>query len=170
VGGYNFAQTQTVKGLHIHPKPIHDNATPSGNGVMANVLVDLYHICADDDYKTRLERLFKSFASTDVNEIFGTPGLCSALQRFEKMEIVAIIGPHDDKSTKALISKAAHYPSPNRKLLLGDGHKAFKSPHALAGKTMRDKNPTAYICQVGTCSEPVTSVIELEEILSSIPI
>ena len=35
IGGYNFAATQTVDGLSLHQKPIHDNATPSGNGTMA---------------------------------------------------------------------------------------------------------------------------------------
>lgn len=170
VGGYNFSKSQTVKGLAIQPKPIHDNATPSGNGTMANVLCDLYHISAEPEYKERFNQLVNIFASSNPNEIFATPGLCSALQRFEKMEIIAIIGPTDEKPTNALISKASRYPSPNRKILLGDGKTAFRSPHALAGKTMKADKATAYVCQVGTCSKPLNTVIGLEEHLSSIPI
>jgi len=137
---------------------------------MANVLCDLYHLTGEAQYKDKFETLVKVFGSTDPNEIFGSAGLCSAVLRFEKMETIAIVGSKDDQSTKTLINKASRYPSPNRKLLLGDGKTTPESPHMMAGKLMIKNKPTAYVCQVGTCSPAITSPDELEEALSELPL
>ncbi|MDV7339876.1 thioredoxin domain-containing protein [Terasakiella sp. A23] len=170
LGGYNFASTQTVEGLDIQPKPIHDHATPSGNGIMANVLADLYHLTGQGAYKDKFNQLITAFGNANPNEIFGMAGLCTALIRFEKMETIAIIGERDKKDTKSLIHKASGYPSPQRKLLLADGQKPFSDGHTLAGKTMVEDKATAYVCRLGSCSAPVTDVDSLEDTLSQLPL
>ncbi|NVJ91341.1 MAG: thioredoxin domain-containing protein [Methylocystaceae bacterium] len=170
VGGYNFASMQTVDGLAIHPKPVHDNATPSGNGLMANVLCDLYQLTGELIYQERFDQLINTFGSSNPNEIFGMPGLCNALIRFAKMETIAIIGPADSIDTKDLIKKASLSPSPHRKILLGDGNTALDPAHPLFGKKMIDDKPTAYVCQLGRCSAPVTDPDELENLLNNLPI
>ncbi|SCA56355.1 conserved hypothetical protein [Candidatus Terasakiella magnetica] len=167
--GYNFAGEQTVEDFPVQQKPIQDNATPSGNGLMANVLCDLYHLSGNDHYKERFENLIQTFGSSHPNEIFGTPGLCSALIRFEKMETIAILGPLTDNDTKLLINKASHYPSPSRKLLLGGNSPQIQGPESLKGKEMSDHKPTVYICQFGSCSMPITTLDGLEGTLSSLP-
>ena len=68
------------------------------------------------------------------------------------------------------MKKAFHYPSPHRKILLGDGFAGLEPSHPLHGKAMIEDKPTAYICQVGSCSAPVTELDDLEEKLSGLPL
>ncbi|WP_135081276.1 thioredoxin domain-containing protein [Terasakiella sp. SH-1] len=168
-GAYTMSSRPTVAQIEIQQKPVHDNATPSGNGLMANLLVDLYHLSGEEKYKERFEKLLTAFGSPHPNDIFGMPGLCSALLRFEKMETIAILGTKTDKETKSLIKKASYYPSPSRKLLLGGKQGKIDGPALLKDKKMIDKKPTAYVCQFGTCSLPITSEDEMEGTLSSLP-
>ncbi|NVK18690.1 MAG: thioredoxin domain-containing protein [Methylocystaceae bacterium] len=170
VGGYNFSASQTVDGLALHQKPIHDNATPSGNGTMANVLADLFHITGDKHYEKRFHDLIKTFGSQDPNQIFAMTGLSSALIRFEKMETICIIGNPQESDTKALIKKASHYPGPQRKILLADGEIDVPEGHILYGKDKIDDKATAYVCRLGNCSAPVTDPDSLEETLSQLPL
>jgi len=170
IGGYNFAATQTVDGLSLHQKPIHDNATPSGNGTMANVLADLFHINGDKQYENRFSQLIKTFGNPDPNQIFGMTGLSSALIRFEKMETICILGDPNENETKLLIKKASHYPGPQRKILLADGEIDVSKSHILFGKEKIDKKATAYVCRLGTCSAPVTDPDSLEDTLSQLPL
>ena len=162
-GGYNFAKSQTVQGLDVRPKPIHDNATPSGNGTMANVLCELYHVTGNSEYQARFKELIKTFGSNDPNEIFGTPGLASALQRFENMEVIALIKKNEEITNNDLLSMASKYSSPNRKILLGDNSSQFETIHPLYGKLSVDEQDTVYVCQVGQCSAPITDAQKLED-------
>ncbi len=169
-GGYMISAHQTVPGLEVAPKPIHDNATPAGNGLMANLLCLLHHFTGETIYQDRFQEMIKTFGSSDPNEIFGSPGLCSALIQNEKMETIAIIGDRAKSDTKSLIEKAFHYPSPHRRILLGEGLGALQASHPLFGKDMVDDKATAYVCQVGSCSPPVTDLDVLEDNLSSLPL
>jgi uncharacterized protein len=54
--GY-FMSANDTSGLITRPKPIHDNATPPGNGTMANVLARLYHLTGTEAYRDRLAKL-----------------------------------------------------------------------------------------------------------------
>jgi len=168
--GYHFSAEHTVEAIKVRPKPINDSATPSGNGIMANVLCDLYHLTGEERYKERFVQLLELFGNADPNEIFAMPGLCSAFIRFEKMENIIIIGEIDGKTSNILKNKAAKYPSPSRKLLLGDGQKHHEQPHILTGKVKQEEKATAYICQFGGCSAPITDQDILEEKLSGLPL
>ncbi len=169
-GGYTQSSTQTVHGVETRPKPVHDNATPSGNGLMAHVLCELYHLSGDEKYKTRFEKLIQTFGNGHPNEIFSKPALCSAVINFEKMETIAILGDPQNSDKKSLISMTSNYPSPFRKILLGDNSPLLHAPQALQGKSLKEGKPTAYVCQLGSCTPPVNSAEELKDILNHLPL
>ena len=54
--GY-FMSANDTSGLITRPKPIHDNATPPGNGTMADVLARLYHLTGNEACRDRLAKL-----------------------------------------------------------------------------------------------------------------
>jgi len=167
--GYHFAAHQTVSGINVRPKPIQDASTPSGNGLMAHVLADLYHLSGNAFYKDRFLELMHVFATPDPNQIFAMPCLCSALIRFEKAETIVIVGNKQEKDFSALKNKASLYPSPSRKLLLGDGQKQDKNPEILQDKTLTKNKATAYVCQQQQCSAPLNDADSLETLLSELP-
>ena len=73
-GGYNFSAHQIVPGLNVEPKPIHDNATPAGNGLMANLLCQLYHLTGATQYQTRFDEVLKVFGSSEPTRFSALPG------------------------------------------------------------------------------------------------
>jgi len=168
LGGYNFASEKSVDGLEVRQKPIYDNATPSGNGLMANVLCDLYHLTGKTAYKDQFEIMIKSFGNSNPNEIFATPGLSNAVLRHEKMEMIVMISDMAVSYKTSIKNKVLQHNSPMRKLLLGDKNHSFDGLHPLAGKKMIENSPTAYVCQVGSCSPPLTTEVDLEETLASL--
>ncbi|WP_417840522.1 thioredoxin domain-containing protein [Terasakiella sp.] len=166
--GYHFADKQTVEGLNVRPKPINDSATPSGNGLMAHVLCDLYHLSGNPKYQERFNQLMQLFGNDDPNQIFAAPGLCSALIRFETMETIVIVGKTGTNDINSLINKAYLYPSPIRKVLLGDGQNQQNTPEILQGKVLHNQKATAYVCQNATCSPPLTEPSMLEAHLNDL--
>jgi len=58
-GGYYF--TDGSEQLLVRMKSAEDSAIPSGNGVMAQALLDLYEITGDSEWKQQAEALLKAF-------------------------------------------------------------------------------------------------------------
>ncbi|WP_417798041.1 thioredoxin domain-containing protein [Terasakiella pusilla] len=164
--GYNFSANQTINGLNLHPKPILDTATPSGNGVIAIVLADLFHLSGKKTYQNRLTQLVQTFGTKNPNDIFAMPSLCSALIRLEETQTVCIIGDSAENDTKLLIKNVYTSSTPHLKILLADGKQAYPIDHPLHKKSQIADKPTAYVCRLGTCSPPVTDPTVLASLLT----
>jgi uncharacterized protein len=61
-GGFWFT-SHTHERLYHRTKPVHDNATPSGNGVAAQALILLGHVVGEPRYVDAAERALKLFAA-----------------------------------------------------------------------------------------------------------
>ena len=53
-------QKQLLTDVIQRTKPVFDNATPSGNAAMAEVLARLFHLTGKDAYRTHAEALFRA--------------------------------------------------------------------------------------------------------------
>ena len=78
-GGFFFTGRDHEQLIH-RPKPGHDNATPSGNGVAAFALQRLAALTGEDRYRTAAERALESFYATMREYPAGCGALMVALE------------------------------------------------------------------------------------------
>ena len=162
--GYHQTADDTLD-LINRPKVVADNAVPSGNGAMVEVLARLHLLTGDDAYRQRAERLVRLFSSDKMQYLLSIPGLLTGWEVLERAAQVVVIGAASDPATAALRRVAAAEPlavvcwlEPGASLPPG---------HPAAGKSPLDGRPAAYVCRGGTCSAPLSDASALRAMLRS---
>ena len=79
-GGFWFTSHDHER-LYHRTKPVHDNATPSGNGIAAQALITLGHLAAEPRYVDAAERAVKLFAAGLADPAGAQSTLLVALER-----------------------------------------------------------------------------------------
>ncbi|MBV9813451.1 MAG: thioredoxin domain-containing protein, partial [Acetobacteraceae bacterium] len=149
----------------IRPRIVADNATPSGNGMMAETLTRLYQLTGDDTYRARAEALLKAFAGLG-ERLAAAPTLLAAADQLEQAATVAVAGDAGDPATQALLSAALAAPDPALAVLRANDGAALPALHPAHGKTALNGRPTAYVCRGGTCGLPITTEAALRQALA----
>ena len=80
-GGFFFTSHDHEKLIH-RPKPDHDNATPSGNGIAAFALQRLGHLLGETRYLEATERTLRLYYSMLAQQPTGFMSLLMALQEY----------------------------------------------------------------------------------------
>src|SRR5262245_42590965 len=141
-----------------------DSAIPSGNAILAMVLLRLFSFTREQRYHDRAEQLFRVFRRVMEHNAYGSAAMLCALDWYltTPQEIV-IVGTRGDTVTESFLSTVHQRYFPNRAVLVIDPTcRARQSELALAaGKASVNGQPTAYVCQRQTCSRPVTESHEL---------
>jgi uncharacterized protein YyaL (SSP411 family) len=153
-GGF-FLTPAGGEGLVARPKPLDDHPTPSGNSMLAYVLLRLARIYGDDGLERqavgvfRLARPLVERAPTAFGHL-----LCALDFWFSPPRELAIVG--DPRSE---VARAALEPfDPNAVVAFG---RADDVP-LLAGKDLVDGKPAVYVCERFACRAPVTEPAELQ--------
>jgi len=145
-----------------------DSAIPSGNAIVALVLLRLFSFSREQKYYERAEHLFRVFRSVMEHNAYGSSAMLCSLDWYltTPWEIV-ILGTRGDARTESLLSTIHQRYLPNRAVLVAEtSRRAGESDLPLAaGKAIIDGQPTAYVCQRQTCSSPVTKSRQLELLL-----
>ncbi|HYN63548.1 MAG TPA: hypothetical protein VES36_03010 [Candidatus Limnocylindrales bacterium] len=81
-GGFFFTSHDHEPLFH-RPKPGHDNATPSGNGIAAGALIALGHLCAESRYVEAGERTLRLFAPALAQSPGGFSSLLAAQEEMQ---------------------------------------------------------------------------------------
>ena len=159
---------------HDHEALLHrmksgtDSAVPSGNAIVASVLLRLFSFTREPRYYDRAEQLFLVFRNAMAHNAYGTSAMLCVLDWYvtTPREIV-VVGTRGEAMTESLLSTVYRRYLPNRTVLLVDAsRRAGESDLALAvGKTSVNGQPTAYVCQRQTCSPPVTESNRLSLLL-----
>ncbi|MBL4692369.1 MAG: thioredoxin domain-containing protein [Magnetovibrio sp.] len=132
-----------------------DNATPSGNGVFAEVLARLYLITNQDIYRERVEKMIDAATSSNPADVAHMPTLLLAFDLLAGRQQVVLVGaPYD-----ALLKACYTAPHANHVIVHGGADDLEKAP--LEGQA------TAYVCAHGTCQRPVTSSEDLLQALET---
>ena len=142
------------------PRIAADNATPSGNGVMAEVLARLYHLTGDERWRSRTDALLRAFAG-QADQLTGMPGLLAAADTLEETACVVVAGDPEQPRAKALAAAALESPDPAVVLLRAAGPDAVPSGHPAAGKTAAPDGPVAYVCRRNVCGLPIADPASL---------
>jgi uncharacterized protein YyaL (SSP411 family) len=153
-GGF-FQTPRDGEELVARKKDFDDHPTPSGNSMLAYVLLRLARIYGDDELERRavavlrlvrdaLERAPSSFGWT----------LVALDLHFAAPREVAIVGPRDSEVARAALARW----DPRAVIAFGPAERV----PLLEGKGLVDGRPAVYICERFACRAPATEPSELE--------
>jgi uncharacterized protein YyaL (SSP411 family) len=145
-----------------------DNATPSGNGLMAEVLARLFHLTGDQVWRQRAEAMLAAFGGT-AEALAGSPTLLAAADLLEAGTCVVIAGAPALPATAALWRTARCAPDPALCVLRAAEDGAVPPGHPAHGKAAPNGRAVAYVCRSGTCSPPLDDPAALAAELRAAP-
>jgi len=154
-GGGFFFTAHDHEALIHRPKPLHDNATPSGNGVAAFALQRLGHLLGETRYLAAAEKTMKWAWPDIVDSPGGCATLLGALQEaLTPPEIIILRGPAAEMRPwqRALGAR------PGR-LVLALPNGISRLPDALARPECDRVN--AWACRGVSCSAPTSRIEDL---------
>lgn len=165
-GGY-FLSADDTDDVITRSKTIADNATPSGNGIMVEVLARLFGHTGDVSARERAEAVVTLFSGNNPNYLLSIPGLLAAYEYLAQPVQIVIIGDRRDPVTRDLRA-AAHRSAANCKIIsLLEPSQVIPDHHPAAGKTQVDGQSTAYVCIGPVCGLPATTVADLQRQLAA---
>jgi uncharacterized protein YyaL (SSP411 family) len=152
-GGF-FLTPSDGEALVARKKDYDDHPTPSGNSMLAYVLLRLARIYGDDELERHAVSVFRLLhtAVARVPSSFGWT-LCALDLHFSPRREIAIVGPADSPVARAALRGF----EPNAVVAFGPGD----GVPLLEGKTLVDGNPAVYVCENFACQRPVTEPSEL---------
>jgi uncharacterized protein len=154
-GGF-FLTPRDGEELVARKKDFDDHPTPSGNSMLAYVLLRLARLWGDVDLERRAVGVFRFVApaATRAPSAFGHA--LSALDlHFSSPRELAVIGPPDSEVARAALASF----DPNAVVAFGP---ADEVP-LLAGKGLVDGRPAVYVCENFACQAPITDAAQLKE-------
>jgi uncharacterized protein YyaL (SSP411 family) len=156
-GGFHFT-ADDHEALIVRPKTFSDDATPSGNGVAARVLLRLGHLLGEPRYLDAAEETLRSARAAIERYPQGHGTLLMALEEIADPPLILVLrGPPDE--LELWRSEVDKLYDPHRMILAVPAEERDLPP-ALAGKRVQD-GTVAYVCRGMTCSAPVTSLGQL---------
>lgn len=161
-GGYFMSSNDTAQ-LISRPRPISDQATPSGNGLMADLLVRLYALTDDENYKIKADQLFDTFAGEVHRNIFPLGSFLNAFDTHISGYRIYIHSQRED------FQRTVWENAPPQAII--------KPMDRQEAQNMKQENPAyanlqnsgdyVLICQGQSCSLPLTTVDEIQTALTS---
>ena len=148
-GGF-FLSPADGEVLVARKKDLEDHPTPSGNSMLAYVLLRLARIYGDDELEQQATGVFRLVhgAATRVPSAFGH-ALTALELHFSPPREIAIVGPVDSPVARGALEPF----QPDTVVAVGPA----EDVPLLAGKHLVDGQPAVYICENFACQAPVTS-------------
>ena len=152
-GGFFLAQRSRDR-LIAETKPLEDHPLPSGNAMLAHVLLRLGRIYGDDELERRAVSVFRLVrpALERAPAAFGW-ALCGLELWLSPPRELAVVGGVDSEVARAALAPWA----PNTVVAVGP---ADDVP-LLAGKALVGGKPAVYVCERFACQAPATTPEEL---------
>ncbi len=168
-GGF-FDTRDDHETLLLRPKDIQDNATPSGNALAVNALLELAAYGDRNEWRGLAEDMLSSIydAAWRYPTAFAK-WLCAADFAVGPTREVAIIGNLDDPKTQELLKGLWKSYRPRQVTAISAYPPEPGSPALLKDRPTLNDQPTAYVCQGFVCLQPVNLPEEMEVQLESSP-
>jgi hypothetical protein len=146
--------------LIVRRKEVGDHPIPSGNSAAALGLLRLAALSGEARYREAAEGVFALFAGPAIEHPDAFAHLLRALDfALARVKEVALVG--DDLTDFAAAVRAKYRPHQ----VLAGGPEGAEQPPLLAGRTLLDGRPAAYVCENFACQLPVADPDELAELL-----
>jgi uncharacterized protein YyaL (SSP411 family) len=165
-GGY-FLTADDAEGLIVRTRHAHDNATPAGNSVLAEVCARLWLMTGETRYRSLAEDILDSFAGELTRNFFPLATLLNAFETLVRAPQIVIVGNPDSADTLALRRAVFEAPQPDRVLTQLAPGAALPPSHPARGKDRVDGRATAYVCFGTACSLPITDAGALRQELAA---
>ncbi|HET8605526.1 MAG TPA: thioredoxin domain-containing protein [Gaiellaceae bacterium] len=153
-GGF-FQTPSDGERLVARKKELDDNPTPSGNAMLAYVLLRLARIYGDDELERRAVSVFRLLAPAipRAPSAFGW-ALCALALHLSPRRELAIVGPPGSEVARAALAGF----DPDTVVAFGPSEEV----PLLAGKGLVGGKPAVYACESFACRAPVTEPAGLE--------
>jgi len=158
--------------LPHRPRGEPDGATPDAGALAVLGLLRAAAISG----RTELRNTAEQVLATHAAALQRAPGAFATLLRAavwaeRGLATAIIVGAEDDSQAQALATRARQLLAPEEAVLLvpPGAQPAAVDAELLAGRTLRDGRPAAYLCRGASCSAPVTQPAELGAALSEAP-
>jgi hypothetical protein len=165
-GGGFYDTSDEHESLVARPRSLQDNATPSGNSLMAYNLVRMGAYTGQPEYEAAALKVFRQTlaAVQQYPSAFGVIlwGLDLLIRRPVE---VAIVGSEQASSEILAILQKPFRPRLIT-ALTPDDQGETATPMLLAYRTKRNAAPTVYVCQNFVCAAPVNTAAEVEQLLA----
>lgn len=166
-GGFYTSAVEHATPL-TRTKPMYDGAVPSGNAVMASLLLRLHHYFGTPSFRSEAERTLRLLANGARRYPLGHGrSLCSFDFHNRKPDEICLVGGETPSELESLLEVIRREFLPNMTIRVAAGEVGPEAPEALRGKKAVDGKATAYVCRGFTCSLPVTSPEELANLLTA---
>jgi uncharacterized protein len=156
-GGGFFATADDADELYVRPKDMGDNATPSGNSVMAEAGLRLAGYTGDagwHDVSTEVVRLYAPAAERAPTGFGWFLRVCEGLLAGPRE--VAVVGRAGAERDR-LVREVWREPLPGVVVAVAEpGDGAAEAVPLLQGRGEVDGRPAAYVCRGFVCEQPVT--------------
>jgi uncharacterized protein len=163
-GGVLYDTASDADPLLVRPRTIDDNPIPAGQSVLAAALLRIAAIDGDAAARQDAEAIMGPFTAVVARSPLAVSSLACAMDRAQaRSREIAIVGPSDDPRTAALLTVVHRQWLPDSVLAWGESDNAL-----LAGRSMVDGMPAAYVCENFACRRPVTEPHQLAEALAAV--
>jgi len=147
-GGF-FLTPRDGEELVARKKDFDDHPTPSGNSMLAYVLLRLSRLWGDQELERQAVGVFRFVAPLLPRAPSAFGHALNALDlHFSPPREIAIVGPPDSEVARAALARF----DPNAVVAVGPSDEV----PLLAGKDLVDGRPTVYVCEAFACQAPVT--------------
>jgi uncharacterized protein len=165
-GGF-FDTSDDHENLIVRPRSLQDNATPSGNNMIAKQFIRLSAYTGDVRYDEAARAILKPLlpAMQQYPQAFGE-ALNAADMLIEGVHEVAIVGNPVKAETKTLLAQVREIYRPNVITALAREDVPGETNIPLLNyRKMRGGEPTVYVCRNFTCKMPVTTAEAMADLL-----
>jgi uncharacterized protein YyaL (SSP411 family) len=152
-GGFYTTAADAIDVPLARPRTAADNATPAGNGLLAEVFARLWHLTGDAGWRTRCEALLRAFTG-NPDQLAAMPTLLSAADLLEEGATVVVAGEPGQPLADTLTHTALAAADPAVALLRVTRPDALPSRHPASGKWA--DGAAAFVCRRNVCGLPVT--------------
>jgi uncharacterized protein YyaL (SSP411 family) len=141
-------------------KDLDDHPTPSGNSMLAYVLLRLARLWGDGELERRAVGVFRLVAPLLPHAPSAFGHVLTALDlHFAPPREIAVVGPPDSEVARAALAPF----DPNAVVAFGP----TDAVPLLQGKTLVGDRPAVYVCENFACRAPVTDPAELHAALNA---
>jgi uncharacterized protein YyaL (SSP411 family) len=165
-GGYFSTAADAADVPLARPRTAADNATPAGNGLLAEVFARLWHLTGDTGWHERCEALLRAFTG-NPDQLAAMPTLLAAADLLEEAATVVIAGDPQHPLAQTLAATALASADPAVVVLRAPRPEALPASHPAFGKSVGSNGAAAYVCRRMVCGLPTTVSEALEATLST---
>jgi uncharacterized protein YyaL (SSP411 family) len=164
-GGFFTTAADALDVPLARPRTAADNATPAGNGLLAEVFSRLWHLTGDDRWREREEALLRAFTG-NLDQLAAIPTLLSAADLLEEAATVVIVGDDRNPLARTLVGTALAAADPAVAVLRVPSPGSLRADHPAFGKSAGLDGAAAYVCRRNVCGLPIADPGALAAALS----